>query len=125
MLSTASLVLRQARHISVDLFATLIPTRLYQFLLGLSMAIAVPIFWIMTYRVAHGAIESFEQGKVALGLVPWPAWVEQAIYAVCMGLLVVRLLHIALANTAAAIFADPTIGISLVNEHDDEMEESI
>lgn len=125
MLSMAGAVLRKARHISVDLFAMMMPQRLYRLLLGISLAVAVPIFWIMARRVAHTALQSFEQGKVTLGLVPWPIWIEQAIYAVCMGLLVLRLFQIALANLASAVLNAPDIGISLVNEHDDPVEEAI
>lgn len=125
MLATASLVLRQARHISVDLFATLLPRRLHLLLLGIAMVLAIPVFWIMTWRVSLGAIESFEAGKVAYGLIPWPLWAEQAIYAVCMGLLLIRVVHIALANIAEAILPGCRVGHRLINSHEHSVEESI
>ncbi|WP_108262422.1 TRAP transporter small permease [Mangrovicoccus ximenensis] len=125
MLAVASLALRHARHISVDLFAMLIPRRIHLFLLGIGLAMAVPMFWIMTWRVAHSAIESFEAGRVTYGLIPWPIWAEQAIYAVCMGLILLRLVHIAAANLLAAALDDPEMGFQLINSHEHPEEESI
>ncbi|WBU52053.1 TRAP transporter small permease [Paracoccus sp. SCSIO 75233] len=125
MLSTASVVLRQSKHISVDLFAMLLPYRLYLLLLGIGMLVAVPVFWIMAWRVAHSAAQSFEAGSVTYGLIPWPIWVEQAIYAVCIGLLEIRIVQVAIANLFAAITGETSIGIPLVNAHDDPLEEGV
>lgn len=123
MLMVAGLVLRQARHISVDMFASLLPTRLYQAVLGICLAATVPVFWMMTYRVALKSAESFENDVVALGLIPWPFWVEQAIYAVCMGLLTARLFYVAATNLLAAASGRSEIGLSLLPDHEAPVEQ--
>lgn len=125
MLMSAGLVLRRAGHISVDLFASKMPLRFYQSLAGLALAAAIPIFGVMTYRVGFNSLESFEQGKVAMGIVPWPLWIEHAIYATAMGLMTLRLFHMAMANITAAITGESDIGISMIHSHDSPLEESV
>lgn len=123
MLLPASYVLRRAKHISVDLFASMMPVRLNQGLIGLALLLVLPILWIMAYRVGHAGYESFRDGKVAYGLIAWPFWVEQAIYCVCFAMLTARTLQVALANIVSALGGDETTAISLLNKHDSPMEE--
>lgn len=125
MLMSAGLVLRSSRHISVDLFASMMPARLYLGLTGLALGAVVPVFWIMTYRVALTSYEKFEQGVSAIGVVPWPLWIEPAIYTLCMGLLTARLFHMAVTNLSAAVTGETNIGISLLHSHDQPLEESL
>jgi TRAP-type mannitol/chloroaromatic compound transport system permease small subunit len=115
MLLPASRVLRRAGHISVDLFSAVMPVRAFQALIGLSLMATVPVIWVMTYRITHSSIESYVQGKVSFGLIPWPLWAEQAIYAFLLGLLTVRLVHVAATNLVAAISGETDIGISMLN----------
>ncbi len=123
MLISAGSLLRRARHISVDFFAGLLPFRLYQFLIGVCFVAMLPVFWVMTIKVVEKSYESFVNDIVAIGIVPWPFWVEQAIYAVCLGILAMRVLHIALTNLVAALSGNAEMGVSLLPNHDHAEEE--
>lgn len=125
MLMSTGMVLRRAQHISVDLFATMIPVRFYQLLIGIGLLVTGTIFWIMAYRVGHASVDSFQQGKTSFGLIAWPIWLEQAIYAFCLGLMMVRLIHVAMTNILAAVLGVPEIGISIAHQHDDPLEEAL
>lgn len=125
MILPASLVLRRAGHISVDPVATLLPKRLYQALIGLALLATAVVVAIMTWRVLLASTESYTRGKVALGLIPWPLWAEQAIYVFCLGLLAARMLHVAATNLVAGLSGDPEIGISMLNPHDSPQEEAV
>lgn len=125
MLMSAGLVLRRAKHISVDLFVSIMPPRLFQALSGLALAATLVVLGIMTYRLGITAMDSFEHGKVAAGIIPWPLWIEHTVYAVCMGLLALRTCHMAVSNLAAAVTGQPDLGISLIHTHESPLEESI
>ncbi|AJE49117.1 TRAP transporter small permease [Celeribacter indicus] len=118
MLLPAGLVLRRGGHIGVDLFAMMMPRRLYHALIGLGLLASAPIFWIMTHRIALMASDSLSQKLVATGMVPWPIWAEQAIFALAMGLFTLRALHIGVSQLVAAVTGDSAQAISILPDGD-------
>ncbi|PRX10749.1 UNVERIFIED_ORG: TRAP-type C4-dicarboxylate transport system permease small subunit [Martelella mediterranea] len=121
MLLPAGMVLRHGGQIGVDLFAMMMPRRLYSLLVCLGMLAAVPVFWTMTTSITKLARDSWSQDLVATGLVPWPIWSEQAIVALAMGLFTMRALHIALSQLIALVTGNEKAAISILPD-DDERE---
>ncbi|MEZ5649950.1 MAG: TRAP transporter small permease subunit [Burkholderiaceae bacterium] len=124
MLLPASYVLRRGGHISVDMFALAMPVRLFQALYGMSLLAVAPVVWIMATHVTSASIESFQQGKVSFGLIPWPLWAEQGIYVAILWLVFARLLHVAITNILAAVTGHAELGISALNSHDSPLEQA-
>lgn len=125
LLLPASFVFRRAGHISVDIFALALPQRLFRALIGLATAAVVPVIWVMSSRVLQSSIESFEMGQVTAGLIPWPLWAEKAVYAVGVGLLTARVIHVSLSNLWGAISKDDAAVVDMINHHESPLEEAI
>lgn len=115
MLLPASYVLRRSKHISVDLFSSMIPQRLSQFLIGVGLLLVMPVIWIMAYRVGISSVESFRDDKVAYGLIAWPFWVEQAIYCLCFLMLTARILHVGLSHIVSAMSVRSSVSHCMVS----------
>ena len=62
MLMPVGFLMRRGGHISVDLFAMMMPERMRQLVLGLALLASAPVFWIMFHRIGSMAIDSFEKG---------------------------------------------------------------
>lgn len=121
----ASFVLRRAGHISVDIIALTLPRRLFRALIGLALASAVPVIWIMTSRVLHASIENYEMNQVTAGLIPWPLWAEKAVYVVGLGLLTFRLMHISLSNLFSAATGDSSSVVEMIRPQAPQLEEKM
>lgn len=125
MLLVASRVLRKGDHISVDLFAEMMPKRLYYLCMSLGMLASAAVVWIMLAEAAEKALTDFERGKTSFGIIPWPLWVEPAIYSVCLLVLFARLLHIAGTNIAATATGDPAYALSRPHTHETPEQETL
>lgn len=124
MLLASGMVLRRGKHISVDIFANILPVRMYQFFLGAGFIAAAVIFWIMTHRVGETAVANFVQGKRSFGIIPWPLWIEQAIYFVCLGVMMLRFFHVGAVNLSASITGNSELADTLLREHAAHLEET-
>ena len=124
MLLAAGLVLRAGKHISVDLFAAMLPLRVYHALVAAGLYATAAVFWIMATRVGEKALSDFENGKTSFGIIPWPLWIEPAIYFVCLTVMLLRLTHVATANTAAAVTGKAELAISKIDTHEFSLEET-
>lgn len=88
----ASEVLRTQSHIELDLDIRLLPSRVWGVLQALGW-VFVAIALGLTAWVALGSmVESFGKHEVHPGLYEWPVWVEKAVIAVGLWLLVLRVL---------------------------------
>lgn len=125
MMLPVGFLLRRGGHISVDLFALMMPPRMRQFVLGLGLLAAGPAFWIMTYRIGRSSFESWEKGLVTTGMINWPIWLHQAIYSLAMGVLTARIVHIGITNLTAFALGRDDLEISILPNHDDPMEEAV
>ncbi|MBN9889318.1 TRAP transporter small permease [Salipiger abyssi] len=125
MLIPASFVLRRGGHISVDLFALMMPARMQQLLFGISTLACAPVFTIMFYRIMQSSLESYEHGLVTTGMINWPIWLHQAIFSVTTFAVAVRLVHIGITNLFAFVTGADKIAISVLPDHSDPLEEAV
>lgn len=125
MLMPVGLLLRRSGHISVDLFANLMPSRLRQFVLGVAFVASAPVFWVMSSKIGLQALESWELGLATTGVINWPVWPHQAVFCIAMCAMALRLAHIGLTNLVAFFTSRNDLEISVLPKHDDPAEEVI
>lgn len=123
MLIPAGFVLRHGGHISVDLFVTLMPRRLYWAFLGVSLGGVAVVFWVMADNIGRLALENYHAKMVATGMIAWPLWLEKAVFALAMWMFTARLVHIGLSNLYAAISGNPMAAVPILP--DPEMREHV
>ena len=88
----AAEVLRTRSHIELDLSVRLLPKRAWSALQGVAwLAVAVAL-GLAAWRAGLSMTESFASREVHPGLYEWPVWVEKAIVALGLALLVCRIL---------------------------------
>ena len=125
MLLPAGYVLRRGGHISVDLFALMMPERLRRLLFGITLLAAAPVFGIMVWRIAGTTRHSYEAGLVTTGMINWPIWAHEIVFVFVTLGIVLRLVHLGLADLVAFATGREGISISILPAHDDPLEESV
>lgn len=117
--------LRRAGHICVDMFALMLPRRLYQGLIGIGLLCANVILVVMVYRITVLSWTSWVNNESTIGIYAWPAWLSKAIVAFALFVLVLRTLHVGLANLAASVTGNSAIAIPITPEPNAPAEDSI
>lgn len=120
-----SMTLRRGGHITVDLFANMLPRRVYFVLIGLAMMASVFVVGIMAKMVVEKAYESWDSGLIVTGLYAWPVWIGEAIVGLSLTILTARLLHVGLSNLIEGIVGTPGMAIPLLHSPGEPLEEAI
>ena len=124
-LSVLSYTLRHGGHISVDLFAQMLPTRLYHLLIGAGLICALVVIGVMAIEVTGMAWESWHRNELLVGLYALPLWLSKAIVAVGLIILEGRLLHLGLSNVIAGTVGNPAFAVPIVPPADEPAEEAV
>lgn len=117
--------LRHAGHIAIDLFALMMPRRLYQGIIGVGLLCTDFMIGIMTYRISSLSRMSWINNETMIGIYAWPVWLGKAIVAASLFILLLRTLHVGLANLAASLSGDSTIAIPITPGPTEPAEDSI
>ena len=125
LLLVLSYTLRHGGHINVDLFVHLMPARLYDLLIGITLLASLVVIAIMAWQVTSLTWESWQQNELMVGIYPWPLWLSKAIVGVSLIVLVIRLLHVALTHLIAAITGNSTIAIPVAHIEDQPLEDAV
>lgn len=120
-----SVTLRHGGHITVDLFASLMPRRLYFILIGLAMMASVFVVGLMAKMVVEKAYESWDSGLVVTGLYAWPLWIGESVVGLSLGIMTARLLHVGLSYLIEGIMGTPGLAISLMHSPGEPIEEAV
>lgn len=97
-------------HIAIDIFQTIIPTRLNHLLLGVGFAASIVFVGVIGWLGFNEAATAYVKGERLYGSMPWPTWIPKAIMALGCGVLALRCLHRSVVHLAS--FAT---GIDLVS----------
>ena len=117
--------LRCAGHICVDMFAAMLPKRLYQGLIGIGLLCTDVVICMMVYRITVLSWSSWINNEATIGIYAWPVWLSKAIVALSLFILVLRALHVGVANVVAAITGDSTIAIPITPEPAEPAEDAV
>lgn len=79
------------QHISIDLFARMMPRRLRAALLMPAFALAVVFIVIVAWSAGIALVEAWRGNLVMDGIIPWPSWPTHLLVAFGAGLLALRL----------------------------------
>lgn len=120
-----SFTMRRGGHISVDLFANMLPRRLYCLVVGAGLLLSAVAVGIMTYELCRAAGEAWSKNEMQVGIYSWPMWLSNAIVAVSFLLFEVRLLHMGAANLIAGLVDDARYAIAIASAHEEPMEEAV
>jgi TRAP-type C4-dicarboxylate transport system permease small subunit len=120
-----SSTLRRGGHISVDLFANMLPRRLFDLVIGATLLLSAVAVGIMTIELCRASWEAWIHNEKQIGIYAWPMWLSFAIVAVSFLLFEVRLIHIGIANLVAGVTDDRRYAISILAAHDNVMEEPV
>jgi TRAP-type C4-dicarboxylate transport system permease small subunit len=88
----ASEVLRTRSNIELDLHVRFLPPRLWAALQGMAWLGVAGILSLAIWRIWLSMLDSLASGEVHPGLYQWPVWVEKAVVAAGLALLVCRIL---------------------------------
>jgi TRAP-type C4-dicarboxylate transport system permease small subunit len=120
-----SFTMRRGGHISVDLFANMLPRRLYCLVVGAGLLLSAVAVGIMTYELCRATGEAWSKNEMQVGIYSWPMWLSIAIVAVSFLLFEVRLLHMGAANLIAGLVDDARYAIAIASAHEEPMEEPV
>jgi TRAP-type C4-dicarboxylate transport system permease small subunit len=120
-----SFTMRRGGHISVDLFANMLPRRLYCLVVGAGLLLSAVAVGIMTYELCRATGEAWSKNEMQVGIYSWPMWLSNAIVAVSFLLFEVRLLHMGAANLIAGLVDDARYAIAIASAHEEPMEEPV
>ena len=99
VLSNAYLV---GAHVSVDILQQTLSAKPYRVTELVTTAVSFIVFALITGAGWNRMVDSFEQGDVLAGAIPWPTWPALLLVPVGCGLLALRLL-IAFAGHLASL----------------------
>lgn len=119
LLSIMSYTLRHGGHISIDIFANMMPRRVYLILIGLALLAGMAVCAMISWQIAHLSWDSFERKEVMTGVYPWPLWIGKAIVALSFIGMTARLAHIGIANLVSGLFDIPDLEIKILHEPTD------
>ena len=120
LLLILSYTLRHGGHISIDLFANMMPRRVYLVLIGVSLLVAAVVTGIIGWETTHLAHESWAMGEVMTGIHTWQLWISKALVAVGFIGLTLRLVHIGLANLIAGLTGNDALAIAIMHDPTDQ-----
>lgn len=120
-----SATMRKAGHIAVDLFANLMPVRVYQVVVGVGFLVSLVLIGIMAEQVTLKTYESWEMGLIVTGLYAWPIWLGEGIVAFALTVLSLRIGHIGLANLVAGLFGVEDVAVRLLHTSENPIEEPV
>lgn len=112
-------------HVSVDIlqhYMTPLQRRLCEVVVCAS---ALVLFAVITYAGAARAWESFVEGDVMAGMIPWPTWPSIALVPFGAGLLTLRLALHFVAHLGALITGKETIELTPVSGSPEAMEQGM
>lgn len=119
LLSVLSYTLRYGGHISIDLFANMMPRRVYLTAVGISLLIAAFVCGIIAWQTSFLAHESWVMGEVMTGIYTWELWISKALVAVGFIGLTLRLVHVGLANLIAGLTGNDDIAVPIMHDPTD------
>ncbi len=82
---------RQGAHVSVDILQQKLPATPYRLTEIVTTGASVLVFALIAWVGWQRAVDSFEQGDVLAGAIPWPTWPAFALVPFGTGLLALRL----------------------------------
>lgn len=85
-----SSTLQHEEHVRVDLLLKHFPPALRHLSELVTYLAASLVFALITYVTFDKALQSFQAGEVAPGVVPWPSWLSTALVPIGTGLLLLR-----------------------------------
>ena len=112
-------------HVSVDIlqhYMTPLQRRLCEIVVCAS---ALLLFAVITYAGAVRALDSYIEGDVLAGLIPWPTWPSIALVPFGAGLLTLRLALHLVAHLGALITGTETIALTPVSGSPEATEREI
>ncbi|MFJ4048945.1 MULTISPECIES: TRAP transporter small permease subunit [Pseudomonas] len=116
--------LRGNGHICVDLFASMLPPRLHQVIIGLALLLAAVMIAMMAWKITTIAHESWVLSLFASGPYAWPIWVSEAGVAFSVVVLTLRLLQMSVCNLLAGLTGEQAVALSLIDGHEQAQEEN-
>jgi TRAP-type C4-dicarboxylate transport system permease small subunit len=120
-----SSTLRRGGHISVDLFANMLPWRLCNLLIGSTLLLSAIAVGIMTIELCKASWEAWSHNEKQIGVYAWPMWLSFAIVAWSFLMFEVRLLQIGAANLLSAMLNDRVCAISILPEPGNALKEPV
>ena len=88
VLSNAYLV---GAHVSVDILQQKLPAKPYRMTELVTTALSLVVFFLIASAGWSRTVDSFAQGDVLAGAIPWPTWPALALVPLGAGLLALRL----------------------------------
>jgi TRAP-type C4-dicarboxylate transport system permease small subunit len=93
-----SFALRRGEHVAVDYFARRIPVSLDRALVGTGLIAAAALFSVIAWLGAAEAWSAWVKQEATMGEIAWPAWPSKSVIPIGMLPLVLRSIHLGLAN---------------------------
>jgi TRAP-type C4-dicarboxylate transport system permease small subunit len=120
-----SYTLRQGGHISVELFADMMPKRLYQFLVGLALLASAYVVGVMAIQTSKLTLEAIHNRELMVGLYAFPMWPSKGLVAFGLSLVTLRITHAGLSNLLAALTSNPSLAWDISHVTDVAEEEGV
>lgn len=125
LLLPLAFTLRRGGHIAVDLFAMLMPRRMYLVVIGFAFLSSLPLIWLMAYQMSIRTHESWVSGASTFGFYSFPVWLSEIIVAISLISISIRILQIAVANLYAGLSGNLAVAIIIMPEHGEIQEEGV
>lgn len=82
---------RQGAHVSVDILQQRLPEKPFRLTEIVTTAVSFVVFVLIAWVGWQRTVDSFEQGDVLAGAIPWPTWPAVALVPFGAGMLALRL----------------------------------
>jgi TRAP-type C4-dicarboxylate transport system permease small subunit len=105
----SSYTLRQGGHVSVELFADMMPKRVYQFLVGLALLASAFVVGVMAFQTSKLTLEAIHNKELMVGLYAFPMGPSKGLVAFGLSLATLRIIHAGLSNLLAALTNNPSL----------------
>jgi len=93
-----SFALRMNHHITVDIFAKMLPQDIYHAAMSVGCLAAAGIFGAIAWFGAHDTLKAWTNDEVAFGTIVWPLWIGKAVVPAGMLPLALRCVHRGIAH---------------------------
>lgn len=120
-----SFTLRRGGHVNLDFFIHLMSARTRNFVIGALLLISAPIVVLMATGGAAKTWHSWQTASVTIGVYAWPIWAKEIIIPISMGVLALRMTHIAVVNLAAAFADDDSVAIAISPPRNQPAEDAV
>jgi TRAP-type C4-dicarboxylate transport system permease small subunit len=125
LLLVLSDTLRRGGHICVDLFARMLPLRIYHLLMGVALICSVAVIGLMAKETTLLSWESWHNNELMVGIYAWSLWYSKAIVAVGLILLALRLLHLGLSQLIAGMTGNLAAAVSVTHDDSQPIEDTV